>query len=578
MRDVILLTGPDVNKVPRQGKRVWLMENGFMISGFELQKQWSECVVEACLREAFEEKIPIGVDFEILMPVHSTLVKPTLAPGQSLNGVMVHRVFKEKPIYIRPFQEICDDSICSIKRYRESSPNQEDDFIRHNPKDNEKADITCEQQDYSGNQSGQATQSGHTIQQQQAQAAWATQSSHTIQLQQAQPAQATNSVHTIQLQQVQPAWATQSDPTIQLQEAQIVEPTNNQDDAEDLIPMLYDDDAPKKCVTVHRSTMRKDLIEIFSDPSISNYLLDVNVIDANGHPEDGRGKGVLLDILTEFWQDFFTSLTVGSGEKIPFIRHDLQKPEWETIARILVYGYKTVKYFPLKLSHLFFASCLFGEESITPDFLLALFRQYIAAEDREVLDTCLSDAFDANDKDAIEFLSTFKCFRVPNKDNIRTIIMELAHQELVQKPRYVLNSWAPIVNSLGCDYTFQTLEGLKELYDSKRPTAKKINNLFRAESSSEAERQSLEHLKRFVKTLEGKAMAKFLHFCTGSDVITCDHIEVSFSSLEGFQRRPVVRTCIPMLELPTTYESYPALAEEFTNVMKEDQAWFFDMI
>ena len=123
MRDVILLTGADVNKVPRQGKRVWLMENGFTISGFELQKEWSECVVEACLREAFEEKIPIDVDFEILMPVHSTLVKPTLAPGQSLNGVMVHRVFREKPIYIRPFQDIGDDSICSI---------------------------TCEQQDYSG--------------------------------------------------------------------------------------------------------------------------------------------------------------------------------------------------------------------------------------------------------------------------------------------------------------------------------------------------------------------------------------------------------------------------------------------
>ena len=105
MRDLISLTSPDVNNVPRQGKRVWLMKNGFMISGFELQKEWSECVVEACLREAFEGKIPIGVDFEILMPVHSTLVKPTLAPGQSLNGVMVHRVFKEKPIYNRPFQK-----------------------------------------------------------------------------------------------------------------------------------------------------------------------------------------------------------------------------------------------------------------------------------------------------------------------------------------------------------------------------------------------------------------------------------------------------------------------------------------
>lgn len=83
---------------------------------------------------------------------------------------------------------------------------------------------------------------------------------------------------------------------------------------------------------------------------------------------------------------------------------------------------------PSESFSLFLTSCLFGEESITPDFLLASFREYIAAEDREVLDTHLSDAFDANDKDALEFHSTFKCFRVHNKDNILTIIMEVTHQ------------------------------------------------------------------------------------------------------------------------------------------------------
>ena len=119
MRDVILLPGPDVTSVPRQAKRVWLTENGLVISGFQLQKEWSACVVEASLRGAFDEKIPPLVDFEILMPVHTTLVKPTLAPGQDLNGVMVHRVFKEKPIYLRPFEEICDSSTeRSNKRYR----------------------------------------------------------------------------------------------------------------------------------------------------------------------------------------------------------------------------------------------------------------------------------------------------------------------------------------------------------------------------------------------------------------------------------------------------------------------------
>lgn len=220
-----------------------------------------------------------------------------------------------------------------------------------------------------------------------------------MQSQQAIPDQATQSGHTMQSQQAMPDQAIQSDHTIQLQEAQVVEPIHNPDDGVEFLRMLYDgNDAPTKSITVHRSTMRKNLIEIFSDPSISSCQLDVTFIDSNGNAEQGKGRGVLLDVLTEFWQAFFTSLTVGSAEKIPFIRHDLQKPEWEAIARILVYGYKTVKYFHLKLSHLFLASCLFGEESITPDLLLASFREYIAAEDREVLDKCLSDAFDPEDK------------------------------------------------------------------------------------------------------------------------------------------------------------------------------------
>ena len=349
-------------------------------------------------------------------------------------------------------------------------------------------------------------------------------------------------------------------------------------DDEDLIQMIGGNDMPVKSVTVHRTTIRKDVIEIFSDEKILSCFLDIAVIDARGEQEKGKGKGVLLDIFTEFWQDFFTALAVGSSEKTPYIRHDLQKPQWQSIARVLVYGYTMLNYFPLALSHLFIASCLFGEDSITSEFLLKSFRGYIAVEDRQVLDMCLGEEFDPNDEDVLEFLGTFKCFRAPTKDSIHAILNELAHQELIQKPRYVLNCWAPIVNTLCRDSKFQTLAELNELYESKRPTAKKIIKLFKAEPTDDAQRQSFDHLKRFVKSLEGKALCRFLHFCTGSDVLVCDSIEITFSSLEGFQRRPVAHTCGPLLELPTSYESYPALVEEFTNVMKEDQAWSFDLV
>ena len=55
------------------------------------------------------------------MPVHSTLVKPTLTPGQVLNGVMVHKIFKEKPKYIRSLEQICDVNSFSMKRSLEEN-------------------------------------------------------------------------------------------------------------------------------------------------------------------------------------------------------------------------------------------------------------------------------------------------------------------------------------------------------------------------------------------------------------------------------------------------------------------------
>ena len=70
----------------------------------------------------------------------------------------------------------------------------------------------------------------------------------------------------------------------------------------------------------------------------------------------------------------------------------------------------------------------------------------------------------------------------------------------------------------------------------------------------------------------------FLRFCTWSDVITCDSTRIFFFSFEGLQRHPVARTCAPILELPMLCESFPALAEEFTNIMTESQASSFDKI
>ena len=54
-RDIILLSGPDDKDIPRQGSKVFLQQNGHIISAFEFNKGWSEIDVEIEIRQAFQE-------------------------------------------------------------------------------------------------------------------------------------------------------------------------------------------------------------------------------------------------------------------------------------------------------------------------------------------------------------------------------------------------------------------------------------------------------------------------------------------------------------------------------------------
>jgi hypothetical protein len=98
-RDIILLSGPDDKDIPRQGSKVFLQENGHIISAFEFHKEWSDIDVELEIRQAFQEILPDDVDIEIVHSDHTTLLTPTLAPGQYLTGSVINRVFSNnKPM------------------------------------------------------------------------------------------------------------------------------------------------------------------------------------------------------------------------------------------------------------------------------------------------------------------------------------------------------------------------------------------------------------------------------------------------------------------------------------------------
>lgn len=337
---------------------------------------------------------------------------------------------------------------------------------------------------------------------------------------------------------------------------------------------------PVKDIVVHRSTILRDLIREFDEQDALKFNYNIRVIGNNGELEKGEGNGVLREVLSIFWQNFFTSLALGASEKVPCIRHDFQKKGWEAVARILVYGYTSTTYLPPSLSVAFIASCIFGEEQVSNDFLVKSFKLFVSEDEKQAIDIRLNGGpeFDSSNEDILEFLSSYKCFKTPTTENINAIIFELAHQEIIQKPRYIANCWVPIVKRLQVFEPFQSIDNLETLFNEKKVTNKKLVKLLSASPVTDAERESLEHLKRFIKNLKEDGLSAFLQFTTGSNCITCEHIEVTFTNLDGFARRPIAHTCAPMLELPTTYISFNELSEEFTSILREISSWEFNIV
>ena len=122
------------------------------------------------------------------------------------------------------------------------------------------------------------------------------------------------------------------------------------------------------------------------------------------------------------------------------------------------------------------------------------------------------------------------------------------------------------------------MEHLKEMYSSKKPTAKKIIKLLNGTPSSDAERQCFHHLKRFIKSLDDNLLCILLQFISGSNIISTEKIDLAFNTTSGNLRSPTAHTCGPLLVIPSTYQTYNALSKEFTHILRASALWPFGIV
>lgn len=278
-----------------------------------------------------------------------------------------------------------------------------------------------------------------------------------------------------------------------------------------------------------------------------------------------------------FWKEFSNSMTIGETERVPFVRHDHFVKEWEAVGRILVKSYSSVSYFPLFLSKAFMCHCLFGTE-IPDDIVMDSFMKYLSPEEEELIKDYLGKSKFPEDNDELfDFLERFNCRSLVNESNLRKVLLEIANQELVQKPHVMLATWQPMVQELKCYPQFQDCSAVQSFYDTISITTKKVLEKLSADPRSEGERDALKFLQRYIRGLDRAKLSQFLRFTTASDVLSTGKINVSFTKLEGASSRPIAHTCGPLLELPSTYSNFVELREQFHNILNKD-SWEMDIV
>ena len=81
-------------------------------------------------------------------------------------------------------------------------------------------------------------------------------------------------------------------------------------------------------------------------------------------------------------------------------------------------------------------------------------------------------------------------------------------------------------------------------------------------------------------TSTGPTISTTLSSYSGSTINSAnfDSLEVTFVNVDGLSRRPIAHTCTPSLVLPSTYQSFNELSEEFSSLLREKGFWEFDIV
>lgn len=202
---------------------------------------------------------------------------------------------------------------------------------------------------------------------------------------------------------------------------------------------------------------------------------------------------------------------------MPALNPQWQVEEWKSVGRILVKGLLDHNIFPLNFAPAYVTALLFGEHSISEKTLLDSFLLYLSKSERDLAKVAIERKLSADEnEDFLDMLDRLGSKTIPTFENMQEELLKMAHKELIQKPKYALEKMAEVCrNEIIVQIPSEV--DLLEMYESKRPSVRKVLKMISSNPQTPAENQCLQYFKQYIKAQESqKSIQRLLRFLTGT--------------------------------------------------------------
>ena len=315
---------------------------------------------------------------------------------------------------------------------------------------------------------------------------------------------------------------------------------------------------------VDRHNCFKNLLSLYKNDSITKQKLSLRFKN-----EDAAGDGVTREVYSVFWNSFLTTFCEGSSQYIFFVSASLSSDDYVVLGRIITHQFLLTDTFPVQLSEAAVQQAVVGR--VTEECLISSFLMLLPEKERNVVQCALSPEEPFPISELIEILSDYGVQRCVTKDNVKDILIQVSTTEMISKPFFCLNK---LQEGMGPFWKAVTGAEISALYMLCSPTNKNVIESLQLDGESQQEVRVFQWLIRYLRNKDQQTVARFLRFCTGSDVILPhSSIKIRMENMSALSMRPKAQTCFRVLVIPKNYPTQARLRDNMDFYLSNPQLW-----